>query len=116
MFISYNYFINKLKILNIFYYIVSFITILVIKINNLPAFLIDSKTRQGQSGSPVIYYSESGFDPHYKDGENIGKAVWGCPFMREVGIYSGRINKDSDLGYVWKWEVIKEILDSIQDK
>lgn len=89
---------------------------IIIKDNNLPAFLIDSKTRQGQSGSPVIYYSESGFDPHYKDGKNIGKAVWGCPFMREIGIYSGRINKDSDLGYVWKWEVIKGILDSIQDK
>ncbi len=35
--------------------------------------------------------------------------------MREVGIYSGRINKDSDLRYVWKWKVIKEILESIED-
>ena len=88
---------------------------IMIKDNNLHAFLIDSKTRQGQSGSLVIYYSESGFDPHYNNGQNIGKAVWGCPFMKEVGIYSGRINKDSDLGYVWKWKVIKEILESIED-
>ena len=30
---------------------------IMIKDNNLPAFLIDSKTRQGQSGSPVISVS-----------------------------------------------------------
>lgn len=36
-------------------------------INNikLPAFLIDSRTRKGQSASPVIYYSNSGFNAHY---------------------------------------------------
>lgn len=85
-----------------------------IKDTKLPAFLIDSKTRQGQSGSPVIYYSESGFDPHYNNGQKIVKAIWGEPFMKEVGIYSGRINKNCDLGYVWKWKVIKEILESIK--
>lgn len=78
----------------------------------IPAFLIDSKTRQGQSGSPVIYYSHYGLDAHYHEDKNE-IAVWGTPFMKEVGIYSGRINKDSDLGYVWKWSVIKEIIDSI---
>ena len=83
-------------------------------INNteLPAFLIDSKTRQGQSGSPVIYYSEMGYDGHDR---NDSKSIWGSPFMREIGIYSGRINKDSDLGYVWKWAVIKEIIESVKD-
>lgn len=86
--------------------------VLNININNkvVPAFLIDSKTRQGQSGSPVIYYSEMGWDAHYKG----GYANWGLPFMQEIGIYSGRINKDSDLGYVWKWSVIKEIIDNIK--
>ncbi len=85
--------------------------VLNININNkeVPAFLIDSKTRQGQSGSPVIYYSQIGWDAHYED----GFANWGSPFMKEIGIYSGRINKDSDLGYVWKWSVIKEIIDNI---
>lgn len=82
---------------------------LLINNKNVPAFLVDSRTRQGQSGSPVIYYSEAGFDPHC----NGGQAIWGQPFMKEIGIYSGRINKDSDLGYVWKWKVIKEILESI---
>ncbi len=88
---------------------------LVINNKKLPAFLIDSRTRKGQSGSPVIYYSNSGFDAHYinpKFGE--GYANWGCPFMKEIGIYSRRINKDSDLGYVWKWEVLREIVDSNQ--
>lgn len=84
-----------------------------LNINNkeIPAFLIDSKTRQGQSGSPVIYYSQQGFDAHYND---EGFALWGEPFMQEIGIYSGRIHKDSDLGYVWKWSVINEIINSIK--
>lgn len=84
-----------------------------LNINNkeVPAFLIDSKTRQGQSGSPVIYYSKPGIDHHIRDG---GFGIWGTPFMKEVGIYSGRINEDSDLGYVWKWFVIKDIIDSIK--
>lgn len=85
---------------------------IVINDETLPGFLIDSRTRHGQSGSPVIYYSESGYDTHY----NNGKAVWGNPFMKEIGIYSGRINKDSDLGYVWKWKVIKEIIESISNQ
>ena len=82
---------------------------IVINGETLPAFIIDSRTRQGQSGSPVIYYSESGFDPNY----NNGFASWNSPFMKEIGIYTGRINKECDLGYVWKWKVIKEIVESI---
>jgi hypothetical protein len=77
---------------------------------DLPVFLIDSKTRQGQSGSPVIYYNEAGWDNHF----NGGIAMWGSPFMKEIGVYSGRIHKDSDLGYVWKWEVIRDIVNSIK--
>lgn len=73
----------------------------------LPAFLIDSKTRSGQSGSPVIYYNNNGFVR-----ENGGFSMYGGTVSFEVGIYSGRINKDSDLGYVWKWSVISEIIKS----
>lgn len=71
----------------------------------LPAFLVDSKTRQGQSGSPVIYYSSNGFDR-----QSNGFAIYSGPITHEIGIYSGRINKDSDLGYVWKWSLIREII------
>lgn len=55
---------------------------------DLPVFLIDARTRPGQSGSPVL--SEKGV------------------FQ---GIYSGRIHRDSDLGMVWKasavWELVR---------
>lgn len=71
----------------------------------LPAFLIDAKTRKGQSGSPVIYHSANGFDRQAN-----GFAIYGGPITHELGIYSGRINADSDLGYVWKWKLIEEII------
>ena len=72
----------------------------------LPCFLVDAKTRQGQSGSPVIYYSSVGLD---KTINGIG--LFAGPIIHEIGVYSGRINKDSDLGYVWKWSLIKEIIE-----
>lgn len=71
----------------------------------LPAFLVDAKTREGQSGSPVIYYSSSGVDR-----QNDCIAGYGFPITHEIGIYSSRINKDSDLGYVWKWSLIGDII------
>ena len=71
----------------------------------LPCFLVDAKTRSGQSGSPVIYYSSNGMQR-----ENNGFAIYGGPVMHEIGIYSGRIKEKSDLGYVWKWTLIKEII------
>jgi S1-C subfamily serine protease len=74
-----------------------------------PAFLIDAKTRKGQSGSPVIYYSSNGMDRR----EN-GFAICNGPVLHEIGIYSGRINAESDLGYVWKWSVIKDIIEQSQ--
>ena len=73
----------------------------------LPAFLVDAKTRHGQSGSPVIYYNKNGIDS-----DANGIALYGGPVTHEIGIYSGRINKESDLGYVWKWSLIKEIIDN----
>lgn len=76
----------------------------------LPAFLVDAKTRSGQSGSPVFYHNNNGF----KRSGN-GLSVFGGPVSFNVGIYSGRINRDSDLGYIWKWSVIKEIIDSIHN-
>ena len=62
-----------------------------------PTFLIDAKTRAGQSGSPVLFKSpvHSLKDDYYL-----------------IGIYSGRVNETSDLGYVWKVELIKEILEN----
>lgn len=55
--------------------------------DGLPIFLVDARTRPGQSGSPVL--SEQG---------NI------------LGVYSGRIHEESDLGMVWKASVVLELV------
>lgn len=60
------------------------------------AFLIDAKTREGQSGSPVLVMVT----------EDNAKLL---------GIYSGRTNKDSSLGYVWKIDIINQIVQSVCD-
>ncbi len=75
--------------------------------DELPCFLIDSRTRQGQSGSPVIAYSASGGT---FEGDSI--VVGGGPSTRLLGVYSGRISAESDLGVVWKASALREILSS----
>jgi hypothetical protein len=76
--------------------------------NNRPCFLVDSRTRQGQSGSPVIIY-ESGGAVAMADG---GTAIFSGPIEQFLGVYSGRINDQSDLGFVWKASAVREIVDS----
>lgn len=78
--------------------------------DNLPIFLIDCRTRQGQSGSAVIAYRSSG-KITLPDGRD---KIYVSPVYRFLGIYSGRINKDSDIGIVWKTKAIQELLDSIK--
>jgi Trypsin-like peptidase domain len=71
----------------------------------LPRFLIDSRTRKGQSGSPVIYFKRNGW---------ITLAD-GRPYIIHnaltilLGVYSGRLFEESDLGTVWKTSVVKDI-------
>lgn len=79
-----------------------------IDFGGLPRFLIDSRTRQGQSGSPVIAYSAGGAVPL----QNGGTAVFGGPVEQFLGVYSGRINEQSDLGFVWKAIAVREIVES----
>lgn len=81
-----------------------------IDFNDLPAFLVDSRTRQGQSGSPVLIYS-SGGAVAMEDGST---AVIGGPAERFLGVYSGRITAESDLGIVWKAQAVVEIIDGRQ--
>lgn len=71
----------------------------------LPRFLIDARTRPGQSGSPVIMYSASGVISDAK-GVTLGTG----PHQRLVGVYSGRTSDQSDLGFVWKTSTIVETL------
>jgi hypothetical protein len=75
--------------------------------NYLPCFLIDSRTRPGQSGSPVLAY-RSGGAVEMEGGET---AIVSGTVVRFLGIYSGRVHPDSDLGRVWKPSAITEIIE-----
>jgi len=74
----------------------------------LPAFLVDCRGRPGQSGSAVIAHRNGGAVA-LADG---GTGMFGGPITKFLGIYSGRINDQSDLGIVWKTSAIAEILTS----
>lgn len=74
---------------------------------DLPRFLIDSRTRPGQSGSPVIAYNTGGAVA-MDDGST---AMFSSPVQRFVGVYSGRINEQSDLGFVWRASVVADLID-----
>jgi len=49
----------------------------------------------------------------------VGPAILGngslveqtAPLARLLGVYSGRVNEQSDIGYVWKIAAIREILE-----
>jgi hypothetical protein len=77
--------------------------------NNLPIFLIDCRSRPGQSGSAVISYKSSGM-VGLEDGSSV---VFSAPVTRFLGIYSGRISDQSDLGIVWKAVAIRQLVDSL---
>ena len=64
------------------------------KHSTVEAFLVDAKTWEGQSGSPVLARVT-------EDGAQL------------IGIYSGRTNKDSSLGYVWKLDIINQIVKKV---
>ncbi|MEO9256769.1 MAG: serine protease, partial [Crocinitomicaceae bacterium] len=83
----------------------------VIDIEDLPKFLVDTATRSGMSGSPVIM-QRNGF--HGFNGKAMtGKEILGM-IRLFAGVYSGRIgaedNFQTQLGIVWKPNVIDEII------
>jgi hypothetical protein len=78
--------------------------------DDLPCFLIDCRSREGQSGSPVIAYRTGGTVAP-KPGEVM--IFSGGPVFRLLGIYSGRINSQSDIGIVWKVRAIEELVASV---
>jgi hypothetical protein len=80
-----------------------------INFNNLPIFLIDCRSRPGQSGSAVIAYRSGGL-VGLEDGSSVN---YSAPVTRFLGIYSGRINEQSDIGIVWKAQAIQDLVNSI---
>jgi Trypsin-like peptidase domain len=81
-----------------------------IDFENLPIFLIDCRTRPGQSGSAVILYGENRTFT-LEDGDRM---IMGYELIKLLGIYSGRINEQSDLGIVWKLSALRELVESIK--
>lgn len=79
--------------------------------DDLPLFLIDARTRGGQSGSPVIAYADGGM----VTSDNGDSGVYSGPVERFIGVYSGRIidpadpQPSTDLGFVWKRRAVEEI-------
>lgn len=70
-----------------------------------PAFLIDATTRDGMSGSPVVIRTSS----TYTNSNGVFVLNNGA-VSKFLGIYSGRIHKDAEIGCVWRPQVISEIL------
>lgn len=83
---------------------------LIFDFDDLPCTLIDCRSRQGQSGSPVIAFRPAGFNHAFEDGSTH---IGGGNQSRFLGIYSGRINKESDLGIVWKVGALRELVEGI---
>lgn len=79
-----------------------------IDFNGLPILLIDCRTRPGQSGSAVIAHRNGG-SVAMADGST---AILGGPATKFLGMYSGRINDQSDLGIVWKAEAVSAVVQS----
>lgn len=69
-----------------------------------PVFLVDATTRSGMSGSPVFARRIGGY--------HSSKGVFhlGQNALKFLGVYSGRIREQSDVGMVWKPVVIDDIL------
>lgn len=80
-----------------------------IHFQDLPVFLVDCRSRPGQSGSPVII-SRSGGPFVFEDGATglgVGRLT------QLLGIYSGRIHPDSDVGMVWHRRAVYDLVASI---
>jgi hypothetical protein len=73
-----------------------------------PGFLIDTATREGMSGSPVIARHSGFFSP----GPGLENAKLGT-MNKFIGIYSGRIGNDPlevQLGMVWRSDVLDDVV------
>jgi hypothetical protein len=73
-----------------------------------PVFLIDCRARPGQSGSAVIAHRLTGYRS-VADGKATTTMGTGS-IWEFLGIYSGRVNNESDLGRVWHVSVVREVL------
>jgi hypothetical protein len=77
----------------------------------LPKYYIDTATKPGMSGSPVLF-RRTGL--HNKSGNKLTMDTIFGTIQNFVGVYSGRVTGENDfdaqLGIVWKKDVIEEII------
>ncbi|MGO1080989.1 hypothetical protein, partial [Inquilinus sp. CA228] len=83
--------------------------------SNLPMFLIDSRARRGQSGSPVVAIVNAGASVPIDSAEYKMAAFEGSA-SRLLGLYSGRVNDESDLGFVWKTSLLLEMVEDCEQR
>lgn len=76
--------------------------------DGLPMFLLDARTRSGQSGAPVVFFSRSGLFP---TGHGIASGL-GDHLLRFMGIYSGLVHRETDLGRVFRTDAVLTTIDS----
>lgn len=74
----------------------------------LPQFLIDARTRRGQSGSPVFAHRFG-----WVRMRNRQPNLLNMPASDFLGVYSGRINEQSDIGVVWKAVAVAELINAV---
>lgn len=78
-----------------------------------PQYFVDTATRSGMSGSPVIFRYR-GFYKNNPQAKEIADDDWFGEGDMFAGIYSGRLGASSveaQLGVVWKPHLIDEIID-----
>lgn len=75
---------------------------------NKPIILIDATTRGGMSGAPVVLRLMGGYKKRDGSVMMAGSKIQ----TRLLGIYSGRLPRDSEIGIVWKPIVIQQILEN----
>jgi hypothetical protein len=69
-------------------------------VDSRPVLLIDARTREGMSGSPVVIRTRE-LRTKSPPGLHL-MASWSAE--KFLGIYAGRIAADLDIGYVWRVE------------
>jgi hypothetical protein len=75
-----------------------------------PSFLVDCRTRTGQSGSAVIAYRVGTYCT--RKGNQFQSTLSPTPIWEFLGIYGSRVNRDSDLGKVWHVSAVEEVLEA----
>lgn len=82
-----------------------------LRLHNRSHYLIDSRTAQGMSGSPVYLYQRGGTLSHHTH-PGLRSIIGDDGIFELAGVYSGRVSKRTDLGFVWPQAVIIELLDN----